>query len=267
LYNLKTKQNTLYKIPATPLFLGKNLIFMPECHSTNDALLLLCQREPAPEGTLVITAHQTAGRGQRGNSWEAQPGMNLTFSLLLKPTFLEIQKQFFLNVMVSLGIRDYLTRKAGTKVHIKWPNDILVQEKKICGVLIENQLTGKVISNSVVGIGLNVNQQQFDVPAATSIARLTNSPSDLSDELDELVHTLEVRYLQLKNMRTESMIEDYLQNLFLLGAHHRFSDRNGDFDGRILGIDDIGRLRVERNEGVFSYDLKEISYHSQPTQR
>ena len=129
----------MYKIPATTLFLGKNLIFMPECHSTNDTLLLLCQKENLPEGTLVITSSQTAGRGQRGNVWEAQKDKNLTFSFLLKPSFLPVIKQFYLNIFVSLGISDFLTTISGEKVQIKWPNDILLQEKKVSGILIEGK--------------------------------------------------------------------------------------------------------------------------------
>jgi BirA family transcriptional regulator, biotin operon repressor / biotin---[acetyl-CoA-carboxylase] ligase len=250
----------LYKIPATTLFLGKKLIFMPECHSTNDLMLLLCQQEPAPEGTVIITANQTAGRGQRGNVWEAEPGKNLTFSLLLKPAFLAIQKQFYLNIFVSLGIRDYLTKQSGQKVHIKWPNDILVEGKKICGILIENQIQGNSLTNSIVGIGLNVNQQLFTINSATSLLLITGTPFDLSESLDALMHFVEVRYLQLRGSKLDLLKRDYLESLFRRHEPHQFSDQHGRFEGIITGIDDIGRLTIQREQQVISYDLKEISY-------
>jgi BirA family transcriptional regulator, biotin operon repressor / biotin---[acetyl-CoA-carboxylase] ligase len=250
----------LYKIPATTLFLGKKLIFMPECHSTNDLMLLLCQQEPAPEGTVIITVNQTAGRGQRGNRWETEPGKNLTFSLLLKPAFLAIQKQFYLNIFVSLGIRDYLTEQSRQKVHIKWPNDILINEKKICGILIENQIQGNSLVNSVVGIGLNVNQQLFTIDTATSLLLITGRTFDLSQSLDALMHFLEIRYLQLRGSKFELLKRDYLDSLFRLHEPHQFSDQHGRFEGIITGIDDIGRLTIQREQLVISYDLKEIWY-------
>ena len=149
----------MYKIPANTLFVGKNLVFVPDCPSTNTLALQITQQSPAKEGTLVITDNQTAGKGQRGNVWEAEPRQNLTFSLILKPGFLAVSKQFYLNVVICLALKDYLMEKISRTVYIKWPNDILVHEKKISGVLIENQLQGAHISNSIVGIGLNMNQK------------------------------------------------------------------------------------------------------------
>jgi BirA family transcriptional regulator, biotin operon repressor / biotin---[acetyl-CoA-carboxylase] ligase len=250
----------LYKIPATTLFLGKRLIFMPECHSTNDVLLLLCQNEPAPEGTIIITANQTAGRGQRGNRWETEPGKNLTFSLLLKPGFLDIRKQFFLNILFSLGIRDYLTKSATSKVQIKWPNDIMLEEKKIGGVLIENQLIGTSINNTVVGIGLNINQQEFSITTATSLRVDAGHDFDLNEALERLLKDLEVRYLQLRALKEDVLLRDYLEHLYMKDRPFRFGDRDGDFEGVIRGIDSIGRLLVEKHGHINSYDLKEIRY-------
>lgn len=250
----------MYKIPATTLFVGKNLIFMPECHSTNDAMLLLCQNEPAPEGTVIVTANQTSGRGQRGNSWEAEPGKNLTFTLLVKPSFLPIDQQFYLNVFTSLAIRDYLTRRTDKKVQIKWPNDILIEGKKVCGVLIENQLSGKSIASSIVGIGLNINQLNFNVSTATSLSAQTGRSFELSEELDALLSHIEKRYLQLRSSSLQHLKSDYLTSLYLLDEQHTFEDANGPFSARITGIDSIGRLVVDRDGSDAIYDLKEIRY-------
>jgi BirA family transcriptional regulator, biotin operon repressor / biotin---[acetyl-CoA-carboxylase] ligase len=250
----------LYKIPATTLFFGKNLIFMPECHSTNDEMLLLCQKESAPEGTLIITAQQTAGRGQRGNVWEAEPGKNLTFTILVKPALLPIHQQFYLNIFVSLGIRDYLTETARLKVQIKWPNDILSRDKKICGILIENQISGSALTNSAIGIGLNINQQQFDVSSATSVLRETGEHAELSTALDALLNFLEARYLQLRSGKLSILKKDYLDNLYRLNEPFTFSDKSGVFVGMIKGIEESGRLIIEKGNTTETYDLKEIRY-------
>jgi BirA family transcriptional regulator, biotin operon repressor / biotin---[acetyl-CoA-carboxylase] ligase len=250
----------LYKIPATTLFLGKNLIFMPECPSTNDAMLLLCQSEPTLEGTVIITSQQTAGKGQRGNVWKAEAGKNLTFTVMIKPAFLPAHQQFYLNIFVSLAVRDYLTAKHGLKVQIKWPNDILADGKKLCGILIENQISGSMISLSAIGIGLNINQQQFEFSNATSVLNLTGQYADLASSLDSLLQFLEARYLQLKSGKTESLRRDYLDNLFLMQIPSRFSDVRGVFRGTIKGIDEHGRLLVDKDGRNVAYDLKEIQF-------
>jgi BirA family transcriptional regulator, biotin operon repressor / biotin---[acetyl-CoA-carboxylase] ligase len=250
----------LYKIPARTLFFGKNLIFMPECHSTNDEMLLLCQKESAPEGTLIITARQTAGRGQRGNVWETEPGKNLTFTILVKPAFLPIRQQFYLNIFVSLAIRDYLTETTQLKVQIKWPNDILLKRRKICGILIENQISGSSLTNSAIGIGLNVNQQQFVNTSATSVLLETGEPTELSAALDSLLHFLEARYMQLRSGKFSVLRNNYLENLYGLNEALTFSDKSGVFIGTIIGIEESGRLMVDKANDIVTYDLKEIRY-------
>ncbi len=237
---------------------------MPECHSTNDHLLLLCQQKDLGEGSLVITAHQTAGRGQRGNSWEAQAGKNLTFSFLLKPTFLPAVQQFYLTIIVSLGIRDLLTAETGIKVQIKWPNDILMDDLKICGVLIENQILGQKLSGSVIGIGLNVNQLFFSIPTATSLALVTGQNYDLSSLLTRLLSCIEQRYLQLREGKLKQLRDQYLDSLYLKDQQHRFTSGNHEFEGTIRGIDEIGRLLIETASGPRSFDIKEIRYTGLP---
>ena len=149
--------------------MGHSLVFMPECHSTNDEASRLIQNSNVLEGTVVITGNQTAGRGQRGNAWFSEPGKNLTFSILIKPSFLSVKNQFYLNIAFSLGLFDYLKEVLKTEVKIKWPNDILVNGKKICGILIENHLQAQHIQHSIVGIGLNVNQHHHLLATATSM--------------------------------------------------------------------------------------------------
>jgi BirA family biotin operon repressor/biotin-[acetyl-CoA-carboxylase] ligase len=240
---------------------GKNLVFMPECHSTNSHALQLCQQSPTqPEGTLVITDHQTAGRGQRGNSWVTETGKNFTLSILFKPTFLRVVEQFYLTIFVSLSIYDYLREKRCTPIRIKWPNDIYVGSKKICGILIENIVAGDRFSNVVVGIGLNVNQTEFSVDTATSMAKESGHQFDLRAELEVLLTFIEARYLKLRSNEFQSLMTEYLSLLYWQGETHTFKDGGGDFKGTITGLDEVGRLKIRRDKGEVSYDVKEISY-------
>ncbi|HEY9049754.1 MAG TPA: biotin--[acetyl-CoA-carboxylase] ligase [Ohtaekwangia sp.] len=251
----------MYKIPANTLFIGQNLVFVPECHSTNTLALQLCQQPSTPEGTLVITNNQTAGRGQRGNSWEAAPGTNFTFSLVLKPAFLLLRDQFFLNIVIALAVHDYLLTKKIADVRIKWPNDIMIAGKKVCGILIENQVQGNRFSNSIAGIGININQEQFGISTATSLYRVTGNRYTLADELEILLQKTEARYIQLRQNQQAKLREDYLNVLYWRGEQHLFEAQEQSFSGTITGLDDSGKLQVQHADGAVQvYDLKEIRY-------
>lgn len=163
---------------------------VPECRSTSAVLAAM---PDAPHGTVVVTDRQTAGRGQRGNSWEAQPGANLTFSLLLRPQAIPAARQFELSMIVALEVAACVRRAlAGApdapRVCVKWPNDIYVGDRKIAGILIENSLSGSGIERSIAGIGLNVNQRRFlsDAPNPTSIIHYTGTLTPLAPLLETL---------------------------------------------------------------------------------
>lgn len=250
----------MYKIPAETLFLGKNLVFVPECHSTNTLLSEMSAKSDLPEGTLVIADHQTAGRGQRGNQWVAQPGQNFTFSFLLKPKALAASLQFQLNMALSLGVLGYLQQKQLGRLRIKWPNDILVGDKKICGLLIENTLRGIFIDRSVVGIGLNVNQTDFALNSATSLALELNRPSVLPGELPLLLQQLEARLLEHHRGCLSQQKEEYLQHLYGYQQARTFVAGHGKFTGSIVGVSHEGRLQVEANGQLRHYGVQEIAF-------
>ena len=151
----------MYKIYPKTLFVGQNIIYLPTCQSTNNEALQFLADGTAYEGDMVVTDGQTQGRGQRGNQWIAQSGQNLTFSLVLQPTFLLASEQFWLNMAVSLAVYDSLSPFIPAGLRIKWPNDIYVNDRKMGGILIENALQGYNLAHSVVGIGLNINQTQL----------------------------------------------------------------------------------------------------------
>ncbi len=250
----------MYKIPVNTLFMGKNLVYVPECHSTNTLASELCQLTSAIEGTIVITDNQIRGRGQRGNSWLSDPHKNLTFSLIVRPTFLRPIDQFNLTIAISLALRDFLTHRINGDINIKWPNDILVNGKKVCGILIENMLSGDAIYYSVVGIGLNVNQDSFLLETATSMNAIARHDFNLSDEWSLLCEFLEKRYLQLRAGKADELKNDYLSCLYGKGELRRFIDATGETQGVIEGIDQQGKLLIGTQAGIKSYDLKEIRF-------
>ena len=250
----------MYKIPANTLFIGQNQVFVPQCHSTNSLATELMRNKDLAEGTIVITDDQTAGRGQRGNTWEAAPMKNLTFSVILKPSFLAAKDQFYLTIVVSLALREFLKIRLSSEVKIKWPNDILVANKKICGILIENSLSVDTIQHAIIGIGLNVNQNSFFINGPTSMKLIAEHDFDLARELNLLLEKLEGYYLQLRSGKKELLKHEYLNHLYWIGERHEFRSKEEQFIGVITGIDENGRLTILREGNEISVDLKEISF-------
>lgn len=250
----------MYKIPANTLFVGKNLVYVPECHSTNTLAAELSQKKGTSDGTVVITDSQTAGRGQRGNTWESEAGKNLTLSVIFRPSFLEVRDQFSLTIVVSLAVRALLTELLSDEVKIKWPNDILVHDRKICGILIENSLSGDRIQHSIVGIGLNINQESLSIATATSMALCAKKQFDPNEILTVLLEKLESYYLQLRSGMGNRLLIEYLLNLYWMGEERVFRMKGEEVRGRIEGVDQAGRLILKVQKEIRLYDLKEIAF-------
>lgn len=243
------------------LFLGKVLISLEIVESTNDyARNLLAKTKPL-EGTAIIAHNQTRGRGQIGNIWLSEPGKNLTCSIVLYPNFISAAKQFGLTQAIALGIMDALEVLLGKPIAIKWPNDIYCGDKKVAGILVENTISGQNLSDSVVGIGLNVNQTDFNgLPNATSLSVLAGTPLDMEQVRNTLFAHLEKRYLQLRQGHLEQLNHDYVQHLYRLNQWHEFKTPSGMRQGRILGINGFGQLQLETTDGVAFYNNKEVEY-------
>lgn len=254
----------MYKILANTLFIGKKLVFVPECHSTNSVALELSQKQDLPEGTILITNHQSRGRGQQGNAWISEAGKNLTFSIVLKPTFLAIKDQFLLNMVVSLGVRDFVQSKLSAPVGVKWPNDVLIEERKIGGILIENQIQGAGFTNSIIGIGLNINQSGFHLNSAVSLMMASDLNYELQATLEELCGHLEKWYLTLKQNGSDRVREYYLKSLFGLKESRTFRSNDREFVGVIEGVDDHGRLMIKENEKIHYFNNKEVKFNLEP---
>ncbi len=250
----------MYKTVENTLFIGKKIVFVPTCTSTNDLAIKLLQQPTAVEGTIVVTDSQTAGRGQRGNQWQTEPGQNLTLSIILKPVFLAVKDQFYLTMVTALGVHDFLKTQAPTPAQIKWPNDILMGGKKLGGILIENQLQSDSISAAVIGIGLNINQKAFAIHTATSLSLVAQHDFTLQETFALLLSHLESRYLMLRNGHLDVLKRDYLQNLFQLNEVANYLHSDQQFTGIIRGVDAWGKLIIETEQGVKSFDLKEVSF-------
>lgn len=252
----------MYKFRPKTLFLGQNINYLPTCQSTNDIAAHLIATDSVLDGTVVITGNQTAGRGQRGNQWEAQPGQNLTFSVILQPTFLQAADQFWLNIAISLGISDWLATYVGDRLKIKWPNDLYVQQRKIGGILIENTLYGYTIAWSVVGIGLNINQTRFQTPTATSLTNETPNDDDfvLPELLPTLLESLERRYFALRTGQRDVLKTNYLQLLFRYQEKSEFLANGERIRGTIIGVEETGRLAIQVGEKLRSFAFKEVEF-------
>jgi BirA family biotin operon repressor/biotin-[acetyl-CoA-carboxylase] ligase len=238
------------------------LIHISETNSTNNYLQSLCSKQKVEELTVVVADFQTSGRGQRGNSWESDSGKNLLFSIVIFPEFLEARRQFLISQIISLAIKEELDTYT-TDISIKWPNDIYWKEKKICGILIENDLMGRNISQSIAGIGININQETFHsfAPNPVSLRQITGKEFDLFEILKNIVLRIQSYYSLLKKGNTESIVCQYEMSLFRKEGMHRFKDTNGEFLARIICVEPEGRLILEDEIlNKRGYMFKEVEY-------
>lgn len=249
------------------LFVGQNLIKLLAVDSTNSFLKrMVSNSEPLPEGTVIMAENQYSGRGQVESIWHAEPGKNLTFSILLNPSFLPVQEQFTLNMAISVGIQRALKNTVGEGLTIKWPNDIYYQDKKIGGMLIENILSGSRIKACIVGIGINVNQEVFDAHLngrAGSIYQILHKRVNLISLLAEICSHIEASYLKLKAGSYSTLREEYLNFLYRFNVKANYRQNGEIFEGRIVGVSDQGFISLETEKGLMTYNFKEIEF-SQP---
>ncbi len=238
----------------------KNSHYLPSCHSTNDVALEMIQKGDAENGTIVITDHQTNGKGQRGNVWKTEKGQNLTFSLILVPDFLLAAEQFQLNFVVANALKSVVDRKIESTVKIKWPNDLMHNDKKVGGILIENVLSGKKINHCVVGVGLNVNQTNFEFPTATSLKNISAQDFDLEELAIELIEEIIGNLEKLKKGGLAILHQAFKNDLFWLNEKKIFEKENAYFMGTIVDVSVDGQLIMETNEGLMTFGIKEFKY-------
>ena len=207
-----------------------------------------------------------SGKGQRGNTWEADKGKNLLFSFVLYPTFLEARRQFILSQIVSLSIKEELDRWSD-EITIKWPNDIYWRDKKICGILIENDLSGHFIGRSISGIGININQDEFhsDAPNPVSLKQITGQEHDRYEILSHILKRVQIYYNGLQtedgSTYTAEIAARYARSLFRRRGFHPYEDADGRFSARLLRVEQDGRFVLEDENGKErEYLFKEVQY-------
>lgn len=239
------------------------IIHKKQLVSTNTYAQQLLDKGKIKNECVIVTDEQTAGKGTASNSWESERGKNLTFSIVLFPAYVKVSEQFLISMAVSLGIKKFLEKNISTQVKIKWPNDIYVGDKKICGMLIENSIAGEDIFNSVIGIGLNINQKKFlsDAPNPISLAQLSGEVYNLENLLPVLVKNIGSQLDLLKKNRKKLLQKDYISNLYRYNEVHKFKASAEVFSGKIIGIDNFGHLFIEKETGsVEKFMFKEVEF-------
>lgn len=238
------------------------IVEVKEVSSSNDHLKKLTIEEELPEGFVVLANNQTNGRGLGKNTWESEAGKNLTFSLLLRPEFLKAEDMFLISKAISLGIIDYLN-SLDRCFTIKWPNDIYYSNKKIGGILIENQLLGNKLSYSLIGIGLNLNQKIFHSSAPNPISLKTILKKNINKKecLNGILDQITIWYEMLDDGWFDKINQTYFNHLFRNIGYHDFSANGEAFIAKIKSVENDGQLMLKTRQGdQKKFYFKEVEF-------
>lgn len=243
-------------------FVGANRIFEEAVGSTNEVLKEIAKEKTLPEGTLLYTSNQNKGKGQLGAKWESEAGKNFAGTFLFHPK-VKIAEGYHISMIASLAVRELVAELVDNEeeVKVKWPNDILVDQKKIAGILIENSIANEVISESFIGIGLNINQEEFSTfdRAATSLKLEKGNNFSVSDIIDSLSIHLQQFYMLYKTKGVEPIQKLFLEELYLKDVWaNYYTDREEEL--MIVSADETGLIVEDRAGKRRSYDLKEIQF-------
>lgn len=239
--------------------IGEVIIELSDIDSTNNYAMRLIDEGMAEHGMVVRADFQTNGKGQLGNVWMAEESKNLLCSVIVDTKGFAVEKQFFLNMATCLSVAELLmTNYNLPNVSIKWPNDIYADNKKIAGILIENSIRGNQWQNAIIGIGLNVNQEQFpDLNRATSILKTTNKKQKITVVLKSLLKILN-KYYQKLNVAEKEIQQHFNQNLFMFEKEITFSKKNETYRGIVRGVNTQGEIEIEVEHKLKKFKHKEI---------
>ena len=234
--------------------------------STNTYLRELGGGNPAYDYEVAVADFQTAGRGQKGNTWESEQGKNLLFSILAHPKNIKVREQFYISEAIALAVSDSVMAALGPQfaheVSVKWSNDVYWKEFKMAGILIENTLQGDRILDTVVGIGLDVNQEVFlsDAPNPISLKNITGRDYDRDALLSDIVERFK-GYMELQADKRSDVDKLYRNRLFRREGYHRFRDAQGEFEACIEGIRPDGCLMLQTTSGEHRvYEFKQVQF-------
>jgi BirA family biotin operon repressor/biotin-[acetyl-CoA-carboxylase] ligase len=250
--------------------IGKTILELDRVDSTNAYANKVFAGTGLDDGTVIWAHEQLAGRGQGDHTWSSEAGKNFTFTVCLKPWFLEPDRQFQLNKAISLGVVDFIRSilqpdscNVSSAVSVKWPNDIYHGNNKIGGILIENKIMGASLETSFAGIGLNINQTSFapELPNPVSLAQILKEELHLKDALDSLCGCIDKRYSELRNLTGDRLDAEFNEHILGFGQWRKFSCDGEVMMGKIIGVDQYGRLLVETRSGeTRGFSHKEIEY-------
>ena len=238
------------------------MIKLDAIDSTNSYLKRLLLKDSLDDLTVVVSNHQTSGKGRNGNIWENQPSHNLAFSIYKKFIKLNVKNKFMLNVISSLSVFQLLKENNLNKLTIKWPNDIMAGNGKISGILIENSVKGKLINHSIIGIGINVNQKKFnDLPNATSLFMETGLEFSLDSLASRLVEIFSKNFLRFKK-NEEDLLKFYNNQLYLKNIDSNFIGLDKkNFSGKIICVNKKGELKIRKtNKEEINYSENKIKF-------
>ena len=240
-----------------------NTFYTKQTHSTNVLLWEMIREKSLPEGFVVQTDFQTAGKGQIGNSWESEAGRNLLFSMVLYPQRVTVDNQFLLSQLVSLGIKKALDEYTDG-ITVKWPNDIYWNDKKLVGILIENSLQGTKIKSSVIGIGLNVNQKVFvsNAPNPVSLLQITGRRQNRKLLLTKICQNIQKLYTELSVTKIRA---EYAEALYRKEGFYAYRANDETFQAKIISVHPDGQLELETEAGERKeFYFKEVSFVLSP---
>lgn len=244
--------------PGT-LFIGQESIFLKETDSTNAWINRQQKMQQLSHGCLVHTDFQQQGKGRLERSWVSDSGQNLLFSVLLRPAGLTLARQSFLSFLTGLSVADTISQFVSMPIYLKWPNDVICENKKVAGILIENQLKGQIIDRSIVGVGINVNQTAFpaEIPA-TSIFQLNGVEVSRKAVLETFCKKLEARYLQLLQTHTDLLLQEYNSKLYRNGQEVWIQQDQKIRNGVIQGVDAEGCIQIVTNGVLNRYPFNSV---------
>ena len=237
----------------------KNSFYIKQTQSTNALCWEMNRDNPLPEGSVIYTDFQTAGKGQPGNAWESSNAKNLLFSMILHPVRVPMDELFLISQLVSIAIKNALDDFT-TNISIKWPNDIYWNDKKLAGILIENSLQGTIIKNVVIGIGLNVNQKIFisSAPNPVSLLQITGKIQNRKLLLQRICKNILDIYTELDK---DKIREKYFESLYRRDGLYPFETNDELIQAKIRGVEQDGKLELETVNGeVKSFYFKEVQF-------
>ena len=239
--------------------IGAQKFILSDVDSTNNFAAKLINDGLGGHGSVIMAENQTNGRGQQGSLWQSNSKLNLLVSLILSSTELSKVNPIHINWYISVCIIDFLKSKK-ISAQVKWPNDIIADSLKISGILIENKFAGSKLKSSVVGVGINVSQLTFNGLSATSMKLQTGENYSIDALLDDFIFHLNTNEYRIYLGQNEVLKDRYLSSLFGLNEERVFSSKSKSFSGKIVGVDDAGRLLVESNGDVLCFQNKEVQF-------